>query len=133
LTILNLDLQGDTEELQNFFIELLGEIGFFTIHNENWKDGFMVIGASAKRSSQLLVTIMNIFIGYIQRNRIAIELVANKENVHLDATLKCVPYLDVVDFEAPNEKPEEREKCKKLANFFNERIQEKFSLVSKDN
>lgn len=126
MTTLNLSLQGDCEELRDFYIELLGEIGFFNIHQEEWGDGFRVIGASAKRSSQLTTTIMNLFIGYIHKNRIVIELVVHRENDHLAATLMCTPYLDVVDLEAPDEKPEEKERCERLVNMFYDRIQGKF-------
>ena len=126
LTTLNLSLQGDREELRDFYIELLGEIGFFIIHQEEWGDGFRVTGANAKRSSQLTATIMNLFIGYIHKNRISIELAAHRENDHLVAHLRCVPYLDVVDLAAPDEKPEEKERCERLANVFYDRIQGKF-------
>jgi hypothetical protein len=124
LTTLNLSLQGDCEELRDFYIELLGEIGFFIIHQEEWGDGFRVIGANAKRSSQLTATIMNLFIGYIHKNRIAIELVGHREKDHLAATLMCTPYLDVVDLAAPDEKPDEKERCERLVNLFYDRIQE---------
>ncbi len=126
MTTLNLSLQCDCEELRDFYISLLGEIGFFNIHQEEWGDGFRVIGASAKRSSQLTATIMNLFIGYIPQNRIVIELVAHREKDHLAATLMCTPYLDMVDLEAPDEKPEERERCERLARLFYDRIQGKF-------
>jgi len=126
LTTLNLSLQGDCEELRDFYVSLLGEIGFFNIHQEEWGDGFRVMGASAKRSSQLTATIMNLFIGYIPQNRIVIELVAHREKDHLAATLMCTPYLDMVDLAAPDEKPEERERCERLARLFYDRIQGKF-------
>ena len=126
MTTLNLSIQGDCEELRDFYIEFLGEIGFFNIYQEEWGDGFRVIGASAKRSSQLTTTIMNLFIGYIHKNRIVIELVAHRVNDHLAATLMCAPYLDVVDLEAPDEKPEEKERCERLVNRFYDRIQGKF-------
>jgi hypothetical protein len=126
LTTLNLSLQGDCEELRDFYIELLGEIGFFIIHQEELGDGFRVIGANSKRSSQLTVTIMNLFIGYIHKNRIALELVAHRENDHLAASLTCTPYLDVVDLAAPDEKPEEKERCERLVNLFYDRIQGNF-------
>ncbi len=126
MTTLNLSLQGNCEELRDFYIELLGEIGFFNIHQEEWGDGFRVMGASAKRSSQLTATIMNLFIGYIHKNRIVIELVAQRENDHLAASLTCTPYLDVVDLVAPDEKPEEKERCERLVNMFYDRIHGKF-------
>jgi hypothetical protein len=126
LTTLNLNFQGAFEELRDYYIELLGEIGFFIIHQEEWGDGFRVIGINAKRSSQLTATIMNLFIGYIHKNRIAIELVAHRENNHLAAFLICTSYLDVVDLVAPDEKPEEKERCERLANMFYDRIQGKF-------
>jgi hypothetical protein len=69
---------------------------------------------------------MNLFIGYIHRNRIVIELTAHQENDHLTATMICKPYLDVVDIEVPEEKPEEKERCERLVNLFSERIREKF-------
>jgi hypothetical protein len=116
--------------LRDFFLELLSEIGFFTIHQEEWADGFRVIGASAKRSSQLTATIMNLFIGYIHRNRIVIELTVHREDHHLAAHLRCTPYLDVVDFEAPDEKPEETERCQRHEIMFYDRIQEKFGASS---
>ncbi len=126
MTTLNLSIQCDCEELRDFYIKLLNEIGFYTIHQEEWSDGFRVMGASAKRSSQLTTTIMNLFIGYIHKNRIVIELTAHRVNDHLAATLICVPYLDVVDLEAPDEKPEEKERCERLVNRFYDRIQGKF-------
>ena len=124
---MNLSLQGDCEELRDFYVELLGEIGFYIIHQEEWEDGFRVIGANAKRSSQLTTTIMNLFIGYIHKNRIVIELGAHRENNHLTAQLTCTPYLDVVDLVAPDEKPEEKERCERLINMFYDQIQGKFS------
>jgi len=127
LTTLNLGVQCDCEELRDFYIELLGEIGFYTISQEEWGGGFSVMGASAKRSSQLTATIMNLFIGYIHKNRIVIELIAHRVNDHLAATLMCAPYLDVVDLAAPDENPEEKERCERLANRFYDRIQGKFS------
>ena len=130
MTTLNLSLQGDIGELRVFFIELLGGMGFIIIHQEEWTEGFRVIGTSAKRTSQLTVTMMNLFIGYIQRNRIAMELVAHQENDLLTSTLKCTPYLDVADIEAPNENPAEREKCERLANLLYDRIQERFGRNS---
>jgi hypothetical protein len=129
LITLNFTFQGNFEELRDFYIELLGEIGFFIIHQEEWRDGFRVVGANAKRSSQLTATIMNLFIGYIHKNRIAIELVAHQENDHLTAYLTGMPYLDVVDLVAPDEKPEENERCERLTNMFFDRIQGKFSTT----
>ena len=130
MTTLNISLQGDIGELRIFFTELLGEMGFILIHQEEWADGFRVIGASAKRTSQLTATMMNLFIGYIQRNRIALELVAHQENDLMTSTLKCTPYLDVADLEAPFKNPAEREKCERLANLHYNRIQLKFSRAS---
>jgi hypothetical protein len=72
---------------------------------------------------------MNLFIGYIHKNRIAIELVAHQENDHLTAYLTGMPYLDVVDLVAPDEKPEENERCERLTNMFFDRIQGKFSTT----
>ena len=130
MVMLNLSLRSDTEELRIFFIEFLGEIGFIVIHKEEWRDGFRVIGASAKRTSQLTATLMNLFIGYIHRNRIAIELVAHQENGLITATLKGALYLDVVDLEAPDENPEEKERCERLTTLFYDRIQEKYGRNS---
>lgn len=119
---MNLTLRGDLEELRDFFTGLVREIGFFVIHREEWGGGFRVIGASSKRTSQLTATVMNLFIGYVQRNRIAVELVVNRSNENMDATLRCVPYLDVVDLEAPAEKPDEIERCDRLATALQDRI-----------
>ncbi|MGD2201530.1 MAG: hypothetical protein PVJ38_07865, partial [Candidatus Bathyarchaeota archaeon] len=107
MVLLNLILHCRLEELQRFFIGLLSETGFVTIHHEEWQDGFWVVGANAKRTSQLMATLMNLFIGYIRRNRIAIELDATKIGDKVKATLKCNPYLDVVDMQAPDEDPVE--------------------------
>jgi hypothetical protein len=130
MTTLNLSLHGDGEELRDLFIKLLGEIGFFIIHQEELRDGFRVIGASAKRASQLTATMLNLFIGYIHRNRIVIEMTAHQENDHLTATMICKPYLDVVDIPVPEEKPEEKERCERLVSLFSERIREKFGQIS---
>ena len=126
MAVLNLSLHGETEELRDFFIEFLGEIGFFIIHREEWRDGFRIMGASAKRTSQLTATLMNLFIGYIPRNRTAIELTARRDDGLMTATLMCTPYLDVVDLEAPDGDPQEKERCEKLTNLFHDRIQDKF-------
>lgn len=133
MTTLSFSLRCDRGELRDYFIELLEGIGFYVIHREEWDDGFFVIGASAKRSSQLTATLMGLFTGYIRRNRIAIELVANRERDHLAVTLKCTPYMDVVDLAAPDEDPRERERCERTAGNFYDRIRERFGDSPEDN
>ncbi|UCH57636.1 MAG: hypothetical protein JSV18_01575 [Candidatus Bathyarchaeota archaeon] len=127
---MTLNIRGNQEELLSVFKGLLKEAGFFQIHVEESEKGFTIIGASAKRTSQLTTTILNIFIGYIHRNRIAIELTASQMGDIINATLKCDPYLDVLDMEAPDKDPKEQEKCLRTVNFFYDRIIERFELVS---
>ena len=126
----NFSIHVEAKDFRSFFMELLKEIGFIIIHQEVKEDGFTIIGSNAKRTSQLNITLMNLFIGYINKNRIAIELTAKQKGEYTNATLWCKPYLDVLDIEAPDEDPRERERCLRLFNIFTERIKEKFKLVN---
>lgn len=126
MSMLSLRVHGEAERLRDFFIELIGEMGFFVIHREDWVGGFRVIGADSRRTSPLVATIMNLFIGYIQRKRTAVELTGTQRGDIVEASLRCGPYLDVFDVDAPVEGPEERERCIRIAGFISERIAEGF-------
>jgi hypothetical protein len=122
----NFSTYGDLEELRGCFHEILGAIGYIVIHEEDWDTGFRVIGADRKRASQLTTTMMNMFIGYIRKNRIVIELEAWRENGLTTATLTCDPYLDVVDIKSPDKIPVEIERCDRLVGLVTDKIQEFF-------
>jgi len=122
MIVRSMDVRGAWGELLGRFLGLLDEIGFTVIHREETGDGFRVIGASAKRMSQLTATMMNLFVGYIQRNRVTVELEARQDGGVVHAVLRSCPYLDVLDMEAPGGNPEEQERCLLLADFMQEEI-----------
>lgn len=115
-------LQGEVDDLRNLFLELLEDAGFTLLHREETDIGFTLIGANAKRVSQLVATMMNLFIGYIQMNRFAVELRATSEADRIHVVLRCCTYLDVLDMEAPSNNPEDQEKCLRLADYFQDKI-----------
>ncbi len=119
-------LHGEADDLRTLFLEKLEEAGFTLVHGEDTNDGFTLIGANAKRVSQLVATMMNLFIGYIQRNRYAVELRAKQINDKIYVLLRCYPYLDVLDMEATSSNPGEYEKCLRIANYFHDKIVDKF-------
>jgi hypothetical protein len=121
--------QDEADELRNTFLELLVDAGFTLIHREETDDGFTLIGANSKRTSQLVATMMNLFIGYIQRNRFAVEVRATSEADRVHVVLRCCPYLDVLDMEAPPSDPEEHEKCLRLADYFQDKMIERYNPV----
>ncbi len=124
-----LTLQGDVDDLRNLLLEILKDAGFTLLHLEDIDNGFMLIGANAKRTSQLVATMMNLFIGYIQRNRFAVEIRATREAERVNVVLRCCTYQDVLDMEAPSS-PEEDEKCLRLADFFQDKIVDAFNAVA---
>jgi hypothetical protein len=123
---MNFSTYGDLKELRGCFHDILGGIGFIVIHEEGWETGFRVIGADRKRASQLTTTMMNMFIGYVRRNRIVVELEAWREKGLTTAKLTCDPYLDVVDIKSPDKIPVEIERCERLVGFVMDKIQEFF-------
>jgi hypothetical protein len=126
MAITNFSTNGDLEGLRSCFQEILKDVGFIVIFEEGWETGFRVIGADRKRASQLTATLMNMFIGYVGRNRIVIELEAWRENGRTVASLTCEPYLDVVDIKSPDKNPVEIERCERLVVFATDKIQERF-------
>jgi hypothetical protein len=122
-------LRGEADDLRKLFLETLEEARFTLVHSEDKDDGFTLIGANAKRVSQLMATMMNLFIGYIQRNRFAVEIRATREPGGVHVVLRCCTYQDVIDMEAPSS-PEEHEKCLRLANYFQDKIVDAFNAVA---
>lgn len=122
-------LQGEADELRNTFLELLEDAGFTLIHREETDDGFTLIGANSKRTSQLVATMMNLFIGYIMKNRFAVEVRATSEADRVHVVLRCCTYMDVLDMEAPISNPEEQEKCLRLADYFQDKMIERYNPV----
>jgi len=55
-------LHGEADDLRASFLEALEVAGFTLVHSEDADDGFTLIGADAKRVSQLVATMMNLFI-----------------------------------------------------------------------
>lgn len=99
------------------------------IHREETDDGFTLIGANSKRTSQLVATMMNLFIGYIMKNRFAVEVRATSEADRVHVVLRCCTYMDVLDMEAPISNPEEQEKCLRLADYFQDKMIERYNPV----
>jgi hypothetical protein len=123
-----LTLQGDVDDLRNLLLEILGDAGFTLLHLEDIDKGFTLIGANAERTSQLAATMMNLFIGYLQRNRFAVEIRATREADRVHVVLRCCTYQDVIDMEAPSS-PEEHEKCLRLADYFQDKMVDAFNAV----
>ena len=109
------------------FLETLEEARFTLVHSEDTDDGFTLIGANAKRVSQLVATMMNLFIGYIQRNRYAVELKVTQKADRVHVILRCYPYLDVLDMKASSGKPEEQEECLRIADYFQDKVMDWFT------
>ena len=123
------ELQGEADDLRKLFLETLEEARFTLVHSEDTDDGFTLIGANANRVSQLMATMMNLFIGYIQRNRFAVEMRATRQADRVHVVLRCCSYLDVLDMEAPSN-PEEHEKCLRLADYFQDKIMDAYNAVA---
>lgn len=111
--------------LLEVFLGLLDEIDFKVIHKEEHADGFRVIASSRPRRSQLSMTMMNMFTGYVPRNRLAVELEARNRGDATQAVLRCSPYLDVLDMPAPSGDPREEELSLKLADLVTDRLNER--------
>ena len=124
------ELQGEADDLRTMFLETLEEARFTLVHSEDTDNGFTLIGANAKRVSQLVATMMNLFIGYIQRNRYAVELKATQKADRVHVILRCYPYLDVLDIKASSGKPEEQEKCLRIADYFQDKVMDRFNPVT---
>ena len=122
-----LSLRGDIEELKKFFRELLIQVGYTVILEEGLETGFRVIGADRARTSQLYIALHSLVGGYVPRNRVAIELTAHRDGATMKATLKSIPYLDILDVETKEYTQSEQERCEKLVNLFSEQMLEKFS------
>jgi len=121
------ELQGEADDLRTMFLETLEEARFTLVHSEDTDDGFTLIGANAKRVSQLVATMMNLFIGYIQRNRYAVELKVTQKADRVHVILRCYPYLDVLDMKASSGKPEEQEECLRIADYFQDKVMDWFT------
>ena len=122
-----LSLRGNIKELKKFFLELLKQVGYAVILEEGLETGFRVIGADRARTSQLSVALHALVGGYVPKNRIAIELTAHRDCAAMKATLKSIPYLDILDVETKEYTQSEQERCEKLVNLLSEQILEKFS------
>jgi len=120
-------LSANLEELSALFLDLLREINFTIILHEDLEAGFRIIGANKTRLSQLTVTLYSLTGGYFPQNRIAIELTAILDRGIITATLKCSPYLDILDIEVKANNQREKETCLKLIKTLTDRIAEKFS------
>jgi hypothetical protein len=96
-----LNLHGNLEELSAFFLELLREVNFTVILEEDLEAGFRIIGTDRKRMSQLAVTLFSFTGGYLPRNRIATELAALQNDGTVTATLKSSPYIDILGYRLP--------------------------------
>jgi hypothetical protein len=127
-----LNLSANLEELSALFLELLREVNFTVILHEDLEAGFRIIGADKKRMSQLTATLFSIIGGYLPRNRIAIELTALLDDGIITATLKCSPYLDILDIEAKTYTQRENETYLKLIKTFTDRIMEKFTMRAQE-
>lgn len=122
-------VHGEADYLRTTFLEALEEARFTLVHREDADDGFTLIGANAKRVSQLVATMMNLFIGYVQRNRYAVELRATQKADRVHVILRCYPYLDVLDMKATSGDPDEREKCLRIADYFQGKVMDKLNPV----
>ena len=125
-----LSLRGDIEDLKKFFLELLKQVNYTVILEEGFETGFRVIGASSQRTSQLAVALHALVGGYIPRNRIAIELTTHRDGAVMKATLKIIPYLDILDIETTEYTQGEQERCAKLAQMFSEQINKQFNSIT---
>jgi len=57
-----------------------------------------------------------------------VELKATQKDDRVHVILRCYPYLDVLDMEVPST-PEEREKCLRIADYFQGKIMDRFNPV----
>lgn len=121
-----LNLHVKLEELSAFFLELLREVNFTVVLEEDLEAGFRIIGTNRKRVSQLVATLFSLTGGYLPQNRIAIELRALQNGDAVTATLKSSPYIDILDVEATAYTKSENETCSRLTKTFADRMLEKF-------
>lgn len=125
-----IELSGDLVSLRDAFKDVLREAGFIIAEENILSDRFSVVGVNKKRKSLMVTTLISIFWGYIPENRTAMELVAFGKEGILNATLRCVPYIDTVDMEMIAETTKEKETCQQLVRIFLDRIVEKLSQTS---
>jgi len=117
-------LQGDHEELYSFFKELLQDVNFVILHEEQLGDGFHIVAVNKKRTSQLTTALLSLIGGFILRRRTGIELFAQERDGVLTAELRCAPYLGSLDIEVAAESQEERDMCRRLVELFGDKILE---------
>lgn len=122
-----LSLQGDIKELESFFLGLLEKVAFTLILVEESERRIRMVGANSERVSQLIVALNSLLGGYLHRNRIAIELTAQIEGTMIKATVKSMPYLDILDIEAKEYTRNEQERCERLVKLFSDQLTENFS------
>ena len=125
-----IELSGDLVSLRDAFKDVLREAGFIIAEENILSDRFSVVGVNKKRKSLMVTTLISLFWGYIPEKRTAMELVAFGKEGILNATLRCVPYIDTVDMEMKAETTKEKEKCQQLVRIFLDRIVEKLSQSS---
>jgi hypothetical protein len=118
-------MSEDIEILRETFLKILEEVGFSLLKNEDRDEGFSILGTNKKRRSIWTMTILSLVSGYIPVKRTAVELSAKKRKNSVDAILRCMPYIDVVDMEATAETPQEQEICENLASMMEKIIFEK--------
>jgi len=125
-----IELSGDLVSLRDAFKDVLREAGFIIAGENILSDRFSVVGVNKKRKSLMVTTLISLFWGYIPEKRTAMELVAFGKEGILNATLRCVPYIDTVDMEMKVETTKEKETCQQLVRIFLDRIVEKLSQSS---
>lgn len=114
----------DIEEIGDLFIELLREANFVVLEDHRSEEEIQIIGLNRKRSGGLGPMLMSWFGGYVERNRIGIELQAKERPSHVRVELKCVPYLSQYDMELIPEE-NEVEKCMRILSFFGDKLLER--------
>jgi len=123
---IRMELEGGLADLHDFFIKALEGAKFHILAERIEPESIRVLGVNRKRTSHLTSTIFSIIGGYIEKNRIGIELLARKKGDTIEGDLRCSPYLSNFDMEVVAE-GKELEKCRDILNFFQDKIKTEYS------
>lgn len=122
---IRMELEGGLADLHDFFIKALEEAKFHILADRVEPGSIRILGVNRERTSHLTSTIFSIIGGYIEKNRIGIELLARKRDELIEGELRCSPYLSSFDMEVVAE-GRELEKCRDLLTFFQEKIENEY-------
>ncbi|MFP3951942.1 MAG: hypothetical protein ACLFVP_07395 [Candidatus Bathyarchaeia archaeon] len=120
-----IEFRGELGELHDLFIEILEDAEFQILTDKSSSESIRIIGMNRGRSSQLTSTLFSIIGGYVEKNRIGVELYAMKKGGIIVGALRCSPYLSSFDMEVSAE-GKDLEKCRNLLRLFRDKIKSEY-------